>query len=244
MTVSRPYGNYHPYGISQRVPNMEYAADVNIGHPYVCNFGAPVAADTDGILDGVQMVNGSAVTVNTFTAGAGTATAIGFNGMVPFDSLTVDNGKGWGRCLTFVASSTNTRVATIIGYDYLGSKMIEEVTLTSGSPVSGKKAFAWIESISFSSASDTTTVDVGFGNTFGVPYAMETKVWESKNGTAAANAGTVVSALADATAATATNADVRGTILFSTVLPDGSNTFEIGYTLRRGNLHGNAQYAG
>lgn len=244
MTVSRPYGNYHPYGISQRVPNMEYAADVNIGHPYVCNFGAPVALSNDGILNDVAMVNGSAVTISSFTAGAGTATAIGYNGMVPFDSLTVDAGKGWGRGLRMVASSINTRVATVTGYDYLGSKMVETLTLNSGTAVLGVKAFAWIESISFSSASDTTTVDVGWTNLFGVPYAMETKVWETKNGTVAANAGTIVSALADATAATATNADVRGTILFSTVLPNSSNTFEIGYTVRRGNLHGNAQYAG
>jgi hypothetical protein len=242
MTVSRNYGSYFPYGISQRVPNMEYAADVNIGHPYICNFGAPVALDTDGMLAAVVMVNGSAVTVNTFTSGVGTATAIGFNGMVPFDSLTKFG--GWGRCLTFVASSTNTRVATVTGYDYLGSKMVEAVTLTSGTSVSGKKAFAWVESISFASASDTTTVDVGFGSTFGVPYAMETRVYESKNGTVAANASTIVSALADATTSTSTTADVRGTVLFITVLPDGTNTFEVGYTLRRGNLHGNAQYAG
>lgn len=242
MTVSRNYPSYFPYGISLRVPNMEYAADVNIGHPYIANFGAPVATDTDGILDGVVMVNGSAVTVNTFTSGVGTATAIGFNGMVPFDSLT--KAGGWGRTLVAVASSTNTRVMTVTGYDYLGSKMIETMTLNSGTPVLGVKAFAWIESISFASASDTTTVDVGFTNCFGVPYAMEVRVVETKNGTVAANLGTIVSALADATTSTATTADVRGTILLSTVLPDGTNTFSLMYTLRRGNLHGNAQYAG
>ena len=190
------------------------------------------------------MVNGSAVTVSSFTSGVGTATAIGFNGMVPFDSLTVDAGKGWGRGLRVVASGANTRTCTVTGYDYLGSKMVETLTINGTTPVLGLKAFAWIESIVFSSSTDTTTVDVGFTNLFGVPYAMETRVYESKNGTVAANASTIVSALADATAATATNADVRGTVLFSTVLPDGTNTFEVGYTVRRGNLHGNAQYAG
>lgn len=243
MTVSRNYASYFPYGISLRVPNMEYAADVNIGHPYICNFGAPVAASNNGILSAVVMVNGSAVTVNSFTAGAGSATAIGYNGMVPHDSLT-SVGKGWGRGLRVVASSANTRTATVTGYDYLGSKMVEVLTINGTTPVLGLKAFSWIESVVFSSSTDTTTVDVGWTNLFGVPYAMETRVYETKNGTVAANLGTIVSALADATAATGTNADVRGTILFSTVLPDGTNTFELGYTLRRGNLHGNAQYAG
>ena len=242
MTVSRNYGSYFPYGISLRVPNMEYAADVNIGHPYVCNFGAPVALDADGILAAGVMVNGSAVTFNTFTSGVGTATLIGYNGMVPFDSLTKFG--GWGRGLTVVASAANARTMTVTGYDYLGSKMVEVITVNGTTPVNSLKAFAWIESLVFSSSTDTTTVNVGFRDMFGVPYAMETKVYETKNGTIAANAATIVSALADATAATGTNADVRGTVLFSTVIPDGTNTFEVGYTLRRGNLHGNAQYAG
>jgi len=243
MPVSRNYPNYFPYGISMRVPNMEYAADVNIGHPYIANFGAPVAAANAGILSAVVMVNGSAVAVNSFTAGAGSATQIGYNGMIPHDSLTAV-GKGWGRGLRMVASGANTRVATVTGYDYLGSKMVENLILNGSTPVLGVKAWAWIESISFASASDTTTVDVGWTDLFGVPYAMETRVYESKNGAVAANASTIVAALADATAATATNADVRGTVLFSTVLPNGTNTFEVGYTLRRGNLHGNAQFAG
>lgn len=236
-------GQYHPYGISQRVPNMEYAADVNIGHPYVLDFGAPLALDSDAILDGVVMVNGSAVTVNTFTSGHGTATLIGYNGLVPFDSTTV-GGNGWGRGLRVVADGACTRTCTVTGYDYLGSKMVETMTVNGTTPVLGLKAFAWIESVVFSSSTDTTAIDLGWTNLFGVPYAMEARVVETKNGTVAANASTIVSALANATTSTATTADVRGTILFVTVLPDGSNTFGLVYTLRRGNLHGNAQYAG
>jgi hypothetical protein len=236
-------GQYHPYGISQRVPSMEYAADVNIGHPYALDFGAPVALDANGVLAAFQTVSATASTINTFTSGVGTATAIGFNGLVPFDSLTV-GGNGWGRCLSCVASGASTRVVTVTGYDYLGSKMVEAMTLNGTTPVLGIKAFAWIESILISAVADTVTVDVGFRDCFGVPYAMEARVVETKNGTVAANASTIVSALANATTSTATTADVRGTILFVTVIPDGSNTFGLYYTLRRGNLHGNAQFAG
>jgi hypothetical protein len=236
-------GQYHPYGISQRVPSMKYAADVNIGHPYALDFGAPVATDTDGILAAFVTTSATAHTINTFTSGVGTATAIGFNGLVPFDSLTV-GGNGWGRTLVAVGGAATTRIVTVTGYDYLGSKMVETIQLNGTTPVLGLKAFAWIESIGISSVADTATVSVGFTNCFGVPYAMEARVVETKNGTVAANASTIVAALADATTSTATTADVRGTILFSTVLPDGTNTFGLYYTLRRGNLHGNAQYAG
>ncbi len=161
---------------------------------------------------------------------------------MPFDSLTVRN--GWGRCITAVASSTNTRVMTVTGYDYLGRKVVEAITLTSGTPALGKKAFAWIESISFASASDTTTVDVGYGNTFGLPYKGVALQTEVKNNAVAANAGTFVAGLATATAETATNADVRGTHLFATVLPDGTNTFELWYIPYRNDLHGQARFAG
>lgn len=240
--LARNYPDYFPYALPVAVRNLVYAVDVNIGLPYYCNFGAPLALSNNGILNTVVMVNGSAVTVNTFTSGAGSATAIGYNGMVPFNSTT--KFSGWGRGLRAVASSTNTRTMTVTGYDYLGQKMVEVLTLNSGTPVLGLKAFAWIESIVFSSASDTTTVDVGWTNLFGLPYALQALDVEMKNGAVAANAGTFVAALGDATAATGTNADVRGTYLPATVLPDGTNTFEVAYFPRPGNLHGNAQYAG
>jgi hypothetical protein len=188
------------------------------------------------------MVNGSAVTVNSFTGGAGSATAIGYNGMVPFDSTT--KRSGWGRSVSFVASGANARTATVTGYDYLGSKVVEVITLNGTTTVHSLKAFQWIESVVFSSDSDTTTVNMGWGNKFGLPYTGQSMVNEVKNGAVAANAGTFTAGLTEGTAETSTNADVRGTYLPVTVLPDGSNTFEILYTLRRGNLHGASRYAG
>lgn len=241
MSMERPYAEYFPYGINLYVPNCALAADVNLdASQYCANFGAPLALSADGLLNDVVMVNGSAVAVTSFTAGAGSATAIGYNGMVPFSSTTKRD--GWGRNITAVASSTNTRVMTVTGYDYLGQPMQETITLTSGSTVQGLKAFTWVTSISFASASDTTTVDVGWGNKLGLPFAGNAMATEVKNGAVAANAGTFVAALVNGTAATINNADTRGTYLPSTVLPDGTNTFELHYIVRRGNLHGNRQY--
>jgi hypothetical protein len=188
------------------------------------------------------MVNGAAFSVTTLTAGVGTAVAIGNNGLVPHDSLTIRN--GWGRNLTVVASNTNARVLTVTGYDYLGSKLVENITINGTTTVQGLKAFQWVESISISSDTDTTTVNIGWGNKFGLPYKGVAMDVETKNGAIAANAGTFVAGLVDATAETATNADVRGTYLPVTVIPDGTNTFEMWYITNRVNLHGQARFAG
>lgn len=243
MTASRTmYGTYFPYGTSVAVRNMQYAADVPPNGLYLARFGAPLALSANGLMASAVMVNGSAVTITTVQAGAGSATAIGYNGMVPFDSTTVFG--GWGRNITAVASAANARVLTVTGYDYLGQLMKENLTMNGTTTVQGLKAFAWVTSLSWASDTDTTTVNVGWGNKFGLPYAGQSMLLEQKNGAVAANAGTFTAALADATTATATNADVRGTYLPVTVIPDGTNTFEVLYGVRDMNLHGNAQYSG
>lgn len=241
-SLTRPYGDYYPYGISQRVPNMQYAADVSLNAPYCANFGAPLALSANAVLAAFQNVNGSAGAVSTFTAATGSATAIGYNGLVPFDSTTIRN--GWGRNLTCTASTTCTRTVTVTGYDYLGSKLVETMTLNGTATIQGLKAFQWVESVAISSDTDTATVSIGYGNKFGLPYKGVAMDVETKNGAIAANAGTFVAGLADATAETATNADVRGTYLPVTVIPDGTNTFEMWYITNRVNLHGQARYAG
>ena len=240
-TLARPYADYFPYGLSMRVPNMAYAADVTLNAPYCANFGAPLALDADGIVDGLVMVNGSAVSVSTFSVDA-SATTIANNGLVPFDSRTVRN--GWGRNITVVASAANARTLTVTGYDYLGSKLVETITVNGTTTVQGVKAFQWVESVSLSSDTDTTTVDIGWGNKFGLPYKGIAMDVEIKNNAIAANAGTFTAGLATATAETATNADVRGTYLPVTVIPDGTNTFEVWYITSRNDLHGQARYAG
>lgn len=143
-------GTYYPRNINMYVPLMEYAADVVSEGPTILNLGAPVALDADGILNDTQMVNGSAVTVTTFLD----------------DSLDAT----YGRNITAVASSTNTRAMAVYGRDYLGQPMIETITLTSATTAVGKKAFKYLDKIVFASASDTTTVDVGWGDTLGLPY--------------------------------------------------------------------------
>lgn len=244
--MTQPVADYLPKGVSLYVPSCMYAIDTEIDNrTHTLELGAPVALSANGLLAAGQMVNGSAFTVTDVTTaagGAGTATSIGYWGLVPFQSLTPTKPLGWGRNITAVASAANTRTLTVTGYDYLGQKMQEQLTMNGTTTVQGLKAFMWVTSLSLSSDTDTTTVNVGWGNKFGLPFAGETMFAEIKNGAAAANAGTFTAALADATAATATNADTRGTYLPATVIPDGTNTFKFTYVKRFGNLHGNAQY--
>lgn len=227
--------SYYPRRVNLRVPLCNYAAEVNLGQPYVCNFGLIIALSATYFLNAGQMVNGSA-----FVAQLSDSSLLN-SGLVPGTSALVPS--LWGRGLTFVASAANARTIVVNGYDYLGQKMQWTGTMNGTTPVACPKAFMWITDITLGSSTDTTTVNIGYNNVMGLPFKGILMVTEEKTEAVAANAGTFTGALATVTAATATNADVRGTYLPSTVIPDGVNTFRISYMPDGANLHGNAQYA-
>jgi hypothetical protein len=238
-----PYASYFPRGINMYVATAEYAIDNDMDNKIeTLELGAPVALNTNGILASVVMVVTAAVTVTAFSSTLGTATGIAFNGMVPGTSTSVPS--MWGRGLSFANGVTSDRVITVTGYDYLGQKTVENLTFSTTTVQNTKKAFSWLESISFAASSDTSTVNVGWTNVFGLPYTGDTMVAEIKNSAVAANAGTFTAGLVSTTAATATSADSRGTYTPATVLPNSANTFKIMYLKRSGNLHGIAQFAG
>lgn len=164
MSVAR-LPQFFPERVNMRTPNQSIADHTTLFNGLIyMRLGAPAALDADGILDDALMVNGSAVTKTTF--------------------LTRELPGTYGRVVTAVASSTNTRAMTVYGKDYKGAKMIETITLTSATAVSGKKAFKWIDQIVFASASDTTTVDVGWGDVLGLPFKVVAPVTEFINGVA------------------------------------------------------------
>jgi len=238
-----PEASYFPRGISQYVATAEYAVSSDIDNRiHTVEFGALLALNTANILITTLMVASAAVTITAFSTTVGTATAIGFNGVVPF--VTLGTPGGWGRALTMVASTANSRTVNVTGSDYLGQKMLETFTLNGTAAVAGKKAFAYIDSIIFTTGADTSTVNVGYGNVFGVPFAMDAMIGEVKNGATSANAATIAAAPLNATVQTATTPDARGTYLPVTTIPDGTNTFKIMYMKRMSNLHGNAQFGG
>lgn len=238
-----PYASYFPRGINMYVATAEYAIDNDMDNKIeTLELGAPVALNTNGILASVVMTVTAAVTVTAFSSTLGTATGLAFNGMVPGTSTAVPS--MWGRGLSFANGVTSDRVITVTGYDYLGQKMVETLTFSTTTVQNSRKAFSWLESISFAASSDTSTVNVGWTNVFGIPYAGDAMVMEIKNSATAANAGTFTAGVVTTTVANGTSPDSRGTYTPATVLPNGTNTFKIMYLKRSGNLHGTAQFAG
>lgn len=218
---------FFPQRLSVAVPGqLRYAMDVHGAAPFTANFGAPIALNSTGIL-AAQSIN-AAVDTTTFAAALTASSA----------DLTL--GK-WGRALRVVASGAATSTVDVYGRDYLGQRMRETATLNGATPVLMLKAFKYIDRV-VAGITAATTIDLGWRDCFGLPYKAQLLMAELKNDVVAANAGTFVAGLATATAATATNADVRGTHLFVTVLPNGTNTFELMLKLDKDNLHGNAQF--
>ena len=222
--MPRRVAQFYPQRVNMRVPAMAYTADVTNNDIVHVQFGAPAALNNTAILSG-QSVSAAG------TVAPATATYTGSESQM----------ARYGRGLRLVASGAYTGVVTVNGRDYLGQRVQEQLTANGTTPVLGVKAFRYIDSISWTTTG-AVTIDVGLTNVLGLPYKYEQLIAETKNGVAAANAGTFVVGLANATAATATNADVRGTYLPVTVIPDGTNTFELRYIADTSNLHGNRQF--
>lgn len=114
--------------------------------------------------------------------------------------------------VTAIAGVT-TRSYVVTGYDYAGQKMSESIpTVAASSTVTGKKAFKQILSVTVDGAT-AANVSVGTSDVLGAPVAFTDKGYLIAihwNNTQAVDAATTV--VADATAASATTGDVRGTL--------------------------------
>jgi hypothetical protein len=106
------------------------------------------------------------------------------------------------------AAGAATAVLTVTGTDVYGIPMSEAITLNGTTAVAGKKAFKTITRVAASAAA--TDFFVGTGDVFGLPIDANTRnyVLTAWNG-AFVTTGTFVGA--DATTATTTTGDVRGT---------------------------------
>lgn len=141
--------------------------EVKIGHFHI-PAAQVVAPDTDGILDG-EAFPATAGTVRTFLA-------------QPPCAMT----------LTAVASGPQTGKIKIHGFDIGGNQISEELTMNGATAVAGSKAFAQITAIDLPVKVGSETLDVGWGDKFGLPYKLaadELVIIKLFNG--AADSGTV-----------------------------------------------------
>ena len=127
-----------------------------------------------------------------------------------------------GRAVSVTAASGATyTTATVNGYDIYGFPMSENITLSAGSAVSGKKAFKYIKSVVLSGGTADTThaYSVGTTSVVGLPVRADTGAECVVNAAASqvalsANTAFIANGFlpADRTTPSATTGDVRGTI--------------------------------
>ncbi len=216
--------DYLPQKISQYVPNMTYAADVVMEGPVEVKLGALAALDVNGILLAEDMTSAGSTT--SFE------TAYSRSVMGPY-----------GRGITIDCDGASTSEISIFGRDYLGQPMKETVDLNGTTQVELKKAFAWIEKISWEAVAQDLIV--GWNNVIGLPYNTQALTHELID---AAGAGFVkVGTIGTFAAAVVTDpntaalGDVRGTIVPNDI-PDGTSEYTVYCIVDRSNLHGVAQF--
>jgi hypothetical protein len=192
-------------GFNYYVPAMQAGGDLGQLTKIRVNLGAIVLADADGILDGADnSVVGDITTLNALYSPA-------------------KMGK-FGRNVTVVASGAATSVVTVIGRDYLGQPMRENLTLNGTTPVVGLKAFKYIDKVNIPVGTASTTIDLGWGARMGLPYKTRAIYREYEDQVVAA-AGTL-NAPVITDPQTATTGDPRGTYT-PTGTPNGTKVFEV-----------------
>src|SRR5262245_9406659 len=219
--MANNHPSYSPRRANVRVNNLAFSSEVNANGECRMELGIPVAAAAAGIMNAVSIANqitkGGAV-VSTWKPSMMGA---------------------YGRNVTIVLSGAGTPTVTVRGRDYLGQPVSENFVAAGATPVVGKKAFKYVDSISTSAGVAATTINVGYGNVLGLPYALA-KLTDEFMDDAAPTAGTIV--LASTAAQTITSADPRGSYLPNTV-PDGVHKYDlIGFCLQN-QLHGVAHFA-
>lgn len=161
-----------------------------------------------------------------------------------------------GRAVAVTAASGATyATATVSGYDVYGFPLVEAITLSAGSQVSGKKAFKYIKSVVLSGGTADTThaYSVDTTDVFGLPLRSDSFGDILINSATSLTAVTLITAAtsylpADRTVATTTTGDVRGTYAGFTsstganklVIRQSPQAFNIGSTA---GLFGVTQYS-
>lgn len=118
------------------------------------DFGAPVAADADGILNDASATDSA----QSYNSANFVAT---FNGKLDVP-----------RNITLTGTSGSNHVITVNGRDEYGENISESITLSGTSTIAGKKAFAEVVSFSVAAGAAGDTFDAGWGDVLGLPVRI------------------------------------------------------------------------
>jgi hypothetical protein len=220
LAAGHDYANYFPRRANAYVGNLIYAADVTQDGIARVEYGAPPTSSANAIINAQDI-----------------SAAITKGGVIASTFKPATMMSRYGRNLILALSGAGTPVVTVYGRDYLGQPMSEQITATGAASKAGLKAFYSVESISTALVA-ATTLNLGFGISFGVPYAT-LKLNEEWVDDAAPTAGAIT--LYTATQ-TATSADPRG-LYTPNAAPNGTRVYTIITRVLQGNLHGARHYA-
>lgn len=220
--MSEQNSNWFVIGINHFVPNMRFAADVDVTGVVTAEIAAAPALSAIGILSAQNIaVIGN---TGTFAAAYNEITSMGT----------------FGRNVTVVASGAATSFVTITGFDYLGQPQQETLTLNGTTPVVGSKIFRRVANVSWT-ATGATTINVGWGDRIGLPYRAQSTniIAEQVSNVTPGNAGAITAGLVVTIAQTATNASPIGFYTpHASFVHDGIRTYRITYVADRDTLYG------
>lgn len=149
----------------------------------------------------------------------------------------------FGEVISLVSSAGNTVDVTVEGKDYMGQKMVEQITLNGATAVAGKKAFKLITKTSTAAAAsaDITMKTTGV---VGLEFATIGADVIAKNGVK----NTDITITVGSRTQTATSADTRGTVNLTSAA--AGDVIDVVYNVTdyvaddKGGLFGVPHYAG
>lgn len=192
---------------------------------HVKEYGAINSFDADGIVSSYVCTGAySNMLTNTASVCKGALVSSALASTITFDVP---------RNVIVTASIAEAKNIYIYGQDEYGNDMVETITVSGSAVTSGKKAFKVITRIQTTEAF-ASTISIGSGNRIGLPFYLPNKgafLGVYADGILLATAGsyTLVAGHATGSVPSSSNgdADVRGTFLPATVVPDNSVLFSI-----------------
>ncbi len=192
---------------------------------HVKQYGAIASFDADGIVSS-YVTTGAYTNMLTNTASVckGALVSSALASTVTFDVP---------RNVIVTASQAEAKNLYVYGQDEYGDDMVETILVSGSAVTSGKKAFKVITKLQTTGAW-ATTISIGSGNRIGLPFYCANKgrflgVYGDGKLLATSAGYTLTAGRATAAVPSSSNgdADVRGTFLPTTVVPDSSVLFTI-----------------
>lgn len=207
----------------------KYAVNASKGAPVALlsrlSLGSPIPLDADSLIKDAK--TGELPTSGSITYSAGTAstpqdtvnttatTLVDYTG-ASHTVLTLDVPRNVTVAVTHTASIASGTVL-VSGFDEYKQPMSELYTIAAtgtSSAYSGKKAFKYIKSVTFTATADQQLnfFNVGHGDIFGLPYKIAAKadVFQVYRNDVADTSATIVAGVTST--ATTTTGDTRGTV--------------------------------